>query len=67
MKVRVSKVALATLASIGFMGGAWAQKAEVIHWLTAGGEAAAIKEMADMYTKSGGTVPTPRCTARRSR
>ena len=60
MKVRVSKVALATLASIGFMGGAWAQKAEVIHWWTAGGEAAAIKEMADMYTKSGGTwMDTP--------
>jgi glucose/mannose transport system substrate-binding protein len=60
MNMRFKKVTLAALASVGFVGGAWAQKAEVIHWWTSGGEAAAIKEMADMYTKAGGTwVDTP--------
>ncbi|MEN9384304.1 MAG: hypothetical protein RL323_1447 [Pseudomonadota bacterium] len=60
MKLQLKKVALAAFASVGFVGGAMAQKAEVIHWWTAGGEAAAIKELADMYTKAGGTwVDTP--------
>jgi glucose/mannose transport system substrate-binding protein len=41
-------------------GAASAQKAEVIHWWTSGGEAAAIKEFANAYTKAGGTwVDTP--------
>jgi glucose/mannose transport system substrate-binding protein len=45
---------------MGFMGVAHAQKAEVIHWWTSGGEAAAIKEFASAYTKAGGTwVDTP--------
>jgi glucose/mannose transport system substrate-binding protein len=58
--LQLKKVALAAFASVGFVGGAMAQKAEVIHWWTAGGEAAAIKELADMYTKAGGTwVDTP--------
>jgi glucose/mannose transport system substrate-binding protein len=34
---------------------AQAQKAEVIHWWTSGGESAAIKEVASAYEKSGGT------------
>ncbi|HSI56450.1 MAG TPA: ABC transporter substrate-binding protein [Ideonella sp.] len=34
---------------------AQAQKAEVIHWWTSGGESAAVKELADAYTKAGGT------------
>ena len=34
---------------------AHAQKAEVIHWWTSGGESAAVKELADAYTKAGGT------------
>lgn len=32
-----------------------AQKAEVIHWWTSGGESAAIKEVAEAYNKAGGT------------
>jgi glucose/mannose transport system substrate-binding protein len=45
---------------MGLMGAAHAQKAEVIHWWTSGGEAAAIKEFAAAYTKAGGTwVDTP--------
>ena len=53
-------VAAAILACMGLVGAAHAQKAEVIHWWTSGGEAAAIKEFADAYTKSGGTwVDTP--------
>ncbi len=34
---------------------AYAQKAEVIHWWTSGGESAAVKELADAYGKAGGT------------
>jgi glucose/mannose transport system substrate-binding protein len=50
----------ACVAAMGFMGVAHAQKAEVIHWWTSGGEAAAIKEFASAYTKAGGTwVDTP--------
>ena len=61
MKSKTLKpVVAALLAGFGFIGAAHAQKAEVIHWWTSGGEAAAIKEMADAYTKSGGTwVDTP--------
>jgi glucose/mannose transport system substrate-binding protein len=32
-----------------------AQRAEVIHWWTSGGESAALKVFADQYIKSGGT------------
>jgi len=47
---------LATLAaSLSLAGMAQAQKAEVIHWWTSGGESAAIKELASAYTKAGGT------------
>jgi glucose/mannose transport system substrate-binding protein len=54
------KTALAGLLCFGMAGYSSAQTAEVIHWWTSGGEAAAIKEFADMYTKSGGTwVDTP--------
>lgn len=55
------KHALAALvATMGVMGVAHAQKAEVIHWWTSGGEAAAIKEFAAAYTKAGGSwVDTP--------
>ena len=50
----------ACVATMGLMGVAHAQKAEVIHWWTSGGEAAAIKEFAAAYTKAGGTwVDTP--------
>ncbi len=50
----------ACVATMGLVGVAHAQKAEVIHWWTSGGEAAAIKEFAAAYTKAGGTwVDTP--------
>ena len=60
MNIRMKQVAAAALISFGAIGAAQAQKAEVIHWWTSGGEAAAIKEFATMYTKAGGTwVDTP--------
>lgn len=61
MKSKTLKpVVAALLAGFGFIGAAHAQKAEVIHWWTSGGEAAAIKVFADAYTKGGGTwVDTP--------
>jgi glucose/mannose transport system substrate-binding protein len=34
---------------------AFAQKAEVIHWWTSGGESAAVKELANAFQKAGGT------------
>jgi glucose/mannose transport system substrate-binding protein len=54
-------IAAAVLIAAGALApSAHAQKAEVIHWWTSGGEAAAIKEFATMYTKAGGTwVDTP--------
>ncbi len=45
----------ATLATFALAGTAQAQKAEVIHWWTSGGESAAIKEFATAFQKSGGT------------
>ena len=51
---------IALAAGLALSGLAQAQKAEVIHWWTSGGEAAAIKEFANAYTKAGGTwVDTP--------
>ena len=46
---------LATLiAGLGISCPALAQKAEVIHWWTSGGESAALKQLADAYNKAGG-------------
>lgn len=46
---------LATLiAGLGLSAPALAQKAEVIHWWTSGGESAALKQLADAYNKAGG-------------
>jgi glucose/mannose transport system substrate-binding protein len=60
MIVRPTQIAAALIAGFGLIGAAHAQKAEVIHWWTSGGEAAAIKEFANAYTKAGGTwVDTP--------
>jgi glucose/mannose transport system substrate-binding protein len=61
MKMQMLKPIVAgLLAGFGLAGAANAQKAEVIHWWTSGGEAAAIKEFANAYTKAGGTwVDTP--------
>jgi len=46
--------ALATAALL-LSTGALAQKAEVIHWWTSGGESAAVKELANAYGAAGGT------------
>jgi glucose/mannose transport system substrate-binding protein len=60
MIVRPTQLAAALIAGFSLVGAAQAQKAEVIHWWTSGGEAAAIKEFANAYTKAGGTwVDTP--------
>ena len=60
LNIRMKQLAAAALVSVGAVGAAHAQKAEVIHWWTSGGEAAAIKEFATMYTKAGGTwIDTP--------
>jgi glucose/mannose transport system substrate-binding protein len=60
LNIRMKQLAAAALISVGAVGAAHAQKAEVIHWWTSGGEAAAIKEFATMYTKAGGTwIDTP--------
>lgn len=46
---------LATLiAGLGITSSALAQKAEVIHWWTSGGESAALKQLAEAYNKAGG-------------
>ncbi|HWP20540.1 MAG TPA: ABC transporter substrate-binding protein [Burkholderiaceae bacterium] len=46
----------AAVLAAGLAGSAHAQglKAEVIHWWTSGGEAAAVKEFANAYNKAGG-------------
>lgn len=60
MSIWKKRVLAACVATMGIMGVAHAQKAEVIHWWTSGGEAAAIKEYAAMWTKQGGTwIDTP--------
>jgi glucose/mannose transport system substrate-binding protein len=46
---------LALAAALLAASTAHAQKANVIHWWTSGGESAAVKELADAYTKAGGT------------
>jgi glucose/mannose transport system substrate-binding protein len=60
MLARTSRLLSIAVIGCGLAGLAQAQKAEVIHWWTAGGEAAAIKELAAAYTKAGGTwIDTP--------
>ncbi len=53
MHFSIKPIALA--ATLIVSAAAHAQKAEVIHWWTSGGESAAVKELADAYTKSGGS------------
>src|SRR5260370_42109212 len=56
MRVSPSLIGLAfaaALTSAPAMAGA-PLKAEVIHWWTSGGEAAAVKVFADAYDKAGG-------------
>ncbi|MDE8344007.1 MAG: hypothetical protein POG24_09330 [Acidocella sp.] len=55
MKLLTSLIALATAAVIAAPAMAAAPlKAEVIHWWTSGGEAAAVKVFADAYNEAGG-------------
>ncbi len=54
MNVSKRVVGLAVVA-LGWATPALAQKAEVMHWWTSGGESAAIKEFAAAYQKAGGT------------
>ncbi len=42
------------IAGLGISSPALAQKAEVIHWWTSGGESAALKELAVAYNAAGG-------------
>jgi glucose/mannose transport system substrate-binding protein len=55
MIARTTRLMAALIAGLGLATAAQAQKAEVIHWWTSGGESAAIKEFAAAYTKAGGT------------
>ncbi len=55
-KLTLRPIALAALAALALAApAAMAQKAEVIHWWTSGGESAAVKELANAFQKAGGT------------
>ncbi|MFL6677268.1 MAG: ABC transporter substrate-binding protein [Burkholderiaceae bacterium] len=57
MTNKTTRLALALAIAFGAAAGAQAQanRAEVLHWWTSGGESAAVKELATAYTKAGGT------------
>jgi glucose/mannose transport system substrate-binding protein len=55
LKIHSKNLLALLIAGLGAATAAHAQKAEVIHWWTSGGEAAAIKEMANAFTQAGGT------------
>jgi glucose/mannose transport system substrate-binding protein len=54
---KTTRLGLALALAFGALAGAHAQanKAEVLHWWTSGGESAAVKELANAYTLAGGT------------
>jgi len=52
---KANQLAIAIGLAVATMATAHAQRAEVIHWWTSGGESAAVKELADAYTAAGGT------------
>jgi glucose/mannose transport system substrate-binding protein len=52
MKLRTAATVAALVCSTGVS--AQEMKAEVIHWWTSGGESAAVKVLADQFTKAGG-------------
>ena len=54
MKFQRKAMLAALVASLGISSSALAQKAEVIHWWTSGGESAALKQLAEAYNKAGG-------------
>ncbi len=53
----ITRLALAVALACGAVGAAQAQanRAEVLHWWTSGGESAAVKELANAYKAAGGT------------
>ena len=57
MSNKTTRLSLALALAFGAITGAHAQanKAEVLHWWTSGGESAAVKELANAYTQAGGT------------
>jgi glucose/mannose transport system substrate-binding protein len=54
MNSKTTRLALAMGLAVAAFG-AQAQKAEVIHWWTSGGESAAVQELANAYKAAGGT------------
>jgi glucose/mannose transport system substrate-binding protein len=54
MKIHSKKLLALLIAGMSATTTVYAQNVEVIHWWTSGGEAAAIKELANAYTKAGG-------------
>ena len=57
MTNKTTRLALACALALGASTAAHAQanRAEVMHWWTSGGESAAVKELANAYTQAGGT------------
>jgi glucose/mannose transport system substrate-binding protein len=57
MTNKTTRLALASALALGAFTAAHAQanRAEVMHWWTSGGESAAVKELANAYTQAGGT------------
>src|SRR5271166_6304163 len=52
----MSRQSLAIILGVSLAAApAAAEKAEVIHWWTSGGESAAVKVFADQFNKAGGT------------
>jgi glucose/mannose transport system substrate-binding protein len=54
MKTSARSLLAILLFGGGLCSSALAQKAEVIHWWTSGGESAAVKQLAEAYNKAGG-------------
>ena len=54
----------ALLVGLGLCTSAMAQKAEVIHWWTSGGESAAIKQFAEAYNKANAAASAADADAR---
>lgn len=54
MKKLTASLFAGLIAGLGAATPALAQKAEVIHWWTSGGESAALKQLAEAYNKAGG-------------
>lgn len=55
MVLKTSLLSIGTALTLTFSGAASAQSADVVHWLTSGGESKAIGVLAAEYKKRGGT------------